>query len=99
MYGLSKCGKKKMTVPKALKLLDWWIAQRERVVQEFLLNCKDSEVVTTIRDSEKTIIANLKLIRDELIPKCMHPKKMWDTCAGQKYCMHCNSDLPNISSN
>lgn len=87
-----------MTVSKALKILDWWIAQRENVIQEILFDCKDSEVMTTIRDSEKTIIANLKLIRNELIPKCTHPKKMEDTCAGQKYCMNCNSDLPKIAS-
>lgn len=82
-----------MTVLKALKILDWWIAQREHVIKELFLDCKDSEVMITIRDSEKTIIANLKLIRDELIPKCTHPKKMQDICAGVKYCMDCNLDL------
>ena len=82
-----------MTVLKALKLLDWWIAQRENVIKELFLDCKNSETMIIIRDSEKTIIANLKLIRDELIPKCTHPKKMQDTCAGQKYCMECNFDL------
>jgi len=82
-----------MSVPKALKLLDWWIAQREHVIKELFLDCKDSEVMITIRDSEKTIISNLKLIKNELIPKCKHPKKMQDTCAGQKYCMSCNWDL------
>lgn len=82
-----------MTVPKALKLLDWWIAQRENVIKELFIDCKDSEVMTTIHDSEKTIIANLKLIREQLIPKCKHPKKMQDTCDGIKYCMDCNMDL------
>lgn len=82
-----------MTVPNALKLLDWWINQRENVIKELFLDCKDSEVMITIRDSEKTIISNLKLIRDELIPKCKHPKKMQDICGGQKYCMSCNWDL------
>ena len=82
-----------MTVPKALKLLDWWIAQRENVIKELFLDCKDSEVMTTIHDSEKTIISNLKLIRDQLIPNCKHPKKMQDTCGGIKYCMDCNTDL------
>ena len=28
-------------------------------------------------------------------PKCRHPKKMQDVCAGQRYCMQCNSDLPS----
>jgi len=82
-----------MTVPKALKLLDWWIAQRENVIKELFLDCKDSETMIIIRDSEKTIISNLKLIRDELIPNCKHPTKMQDTCAGIKYCMDCNMDL------
>ncbi len=82
-----------MTVPKALKLLDWWIAQREKVIQEFFTNCKDFEVMTILHNSEKTTIANLKLIRTELIPNCKHPKKMQDTCAGVKYCMDCNTDL------
>ncbi len=26
-------------------------------------------------------------------PKCSHPKKMQDTCKGQRYCMNCNEDL------
>jgi len=82
-----------MTVPKALKILDWWIAQRENVVHEFLSDCTNSEVMTTIHNSEKTIISNLKLIREQLIPNCKHPKKMQDTCGGVKYCMDCNMDL------
>ena len=82
-----------MTVSKAIKILDWWIVQRENVIQELFLDCKDSEVMTTIHDSEKTIIANLKLIREQLIPNCKHSKKMQDTCGGIKYCMDCNTDL------
>ena len=82
-----------MTVPKALKILDWWIAQRENVIKELFSDGTDSEVMTTIHDSEKTIIANLKLIRAQLIPNCKHPKKMQDTCGGIKYCMDCNMDL------
>lgn len=82
-----------MTVPKALKILDWWIAQRENVIKELFSDCTNSEVMTTIHDSEKTIISNLKLIRKQLIPNCKHPKKMQDTCGGVKYCMDCNTDL------
>lgn len=82
-----------MTVPKALKILDWWIAQRENVIKELFSDCTNSEVMTTIHDSEKTIISNLKLIRKQLIPNCIHPKKMQDTCGGVKYCMDCNTDL------
>ena len=82
-----------MTVLKALKMLDWWIAQREHAIKELLADSKDFEVMTILRDSEKTIISNLKLIRNQLIPKCKHPKKMQDMCGGQKYCMQCNWDL------
>lgn len=82
-----------MTINKAIKILDWWITQRENVIKELFLNCTNSEVMTTIHDSEKTIISNLKLIREQLIPNCKHPKKMQDTCGGVKYCMDCNTDL------
>ena len=46
-----------------------------------------------IKDADTAIIANLDLIRKELVPNCKHPKKMHDTCQGQKYCMTCNMDL------
>ena len=82
-----------MTVKKALKLLDWWIAQRENVLKEVVLDFNDSEITTIIHNSEKTIISNLKLVRNQLVPKCTHPKKMQDTCGGVKYCMSCNLDL------
>ena len=85
-----------MTVQKALKILDWWIAQREHVIKEIIADSKDFETMAIIRDSEKTIISNLKLIKNELVPKCEHPKKMQDTCAGVKYCMECNCDLWSI---
>jgi len=84
-----------MTMLKALKILDWWIAQREEQIKKLDTEYKfnDSEITTVIFKNEKTIIDNLKLIRDELVPKCTHPKKMQDTCAGVKYCMDCNCDL------
>ena len=84
-----------MTVLKALKILDWWIAQREEQIKKLDTEYKfnDSEITTVIFKNEKTIIDNLKLIRNELVPKCTHPKKMQDTCGGVKYCMDCNTDL------
>jgi len=84
-----------MTVLKALKILDWWIAQREEQIKKLDTEYKfnDSEITTVIFNNEKTIIDNLKLIKNELVPKCKHPKKMQDTCAGVKYCMDCNTDL------
>ncbi len=84
-----------MTVPNALKLLDWWINQREEQIKKLDTEYKfnDSEITTVLFKNEKTIIDNLKLIKKELIPKCKHPKKMQDMCGSQKYCMACNWDL------
>jgi len=81
-----------MSVKKAIKLLDWWINQREEKIKE-IPNFKDIEVATTLLENEKTIIKNLKLIKKELVPNCKHPKNMRDTCDGMVYCMNCNLDL------
>ena len=84
-----------MTIKKAIKLLDWWINQREEKIKlldtEFKFN--DLEITKVIFENEKTIIDNLKLILKEIVPNCKHPKKMQDKCNGVKYCMNCNLDL------
>lgn len=82
-----------MTVPKAIKILDWWIAQKQKAIKESCSDGKNSEVMTMLNDSENTAISNLKLIREQLIPNYKHPKKMQDICVGVKYCMDCNTDL------
>lgn len=84
-----------MTVKKAIKLLDFWITQREEKIKELdtKFNFKDSELQSVLFENEKIIISNLKLIKKQLIPKCRHPKNMQDTCKGVKYCMNCNTDL------
>ncbi len=84
-----------MTVKKAIKLLDWWIDNREKKIKELEtdFNFNDPEIPKILLDNEKTIIENLKLIRKELVPKCKHPKKMRDTCKGVVYCTNCNLDL------
>ena len=84
-----------MTVPKALKILDWWIERREnslKKLQETII-FSDGEITKVLVNSDKMIIHNLKLIKKEIIPNCKHPKKMHDICDGQKYCMQCNWDL------
>jgi len=87
-----------MTVKKAIKMLDWWIAQRKQAMEEFKSNwnykTEVEDVAKTMIKSDETVIYNLEKIKSELVPKCKHPKKMIDTMSnGQKYCMNCNLDL------
>lgn len=84
-----------MTLKKGIKILDWWINEREESIQklETDFNFNDPEIPKILLDNEKTIIANLKLIRKEIVPNCKHPKNMRDKCKGVVYCMSCNLDL------
>ena len=87
-----------MTVKKAIKMVDWWIDQRKKAIDEFKKNwyykTEVEEVVKVMLQSDETVIYNLEKIRAELVPQCKHPKKMIDTLPnGQKYCMNCNLDL------
>jgi len=86
-----------MTIKKAIKILDWWIAQRKQAMEEFKNNwdykTEVVEIAKTMIKYDETVIYNLEKIKSELIPNCKHPKKMHDTCAGVKYCMSCNMDL------
>ena len=87
-----------MTVKKAIKILDWWIDQRKKAMEEFKNNwdykTDVEDVAKVLLRSDETVISNLEKIRSELIPKCRHPKKMIDALpGGQKYCMNCNFDL------
>ncbi len=86
---------KKMTIKNAIKILDWWITQREKSMKKIEAddNFNDKGISAILIKSDKTVISNLQLIRKELIPNCKHPKKMQDTCAGVKYCTKCNTDL------
>ena len=84
-----------VTVKKAIKILDWWINQREQQINKLETEYKfnDSEIQRVLFESEKTIIDNLKLIKKELVPNCKHPKKMRDICGKIEYCMSCNLDM------
>lgn len=87
-----------MTVKKAIKILDWWINQKQEAMetlQEKWINSDDSYgVEKALLDSDRVIISNLKTIKKELDPHCKHPKNMRDrTADGQWYCMNCNFDL------
>ncbi len=87
-----------MTLQKAIKIVDWWINQKKdgmkKLEKEWNYTNDSHGVGKTLLDMDKTIIANLEIIRKELVPNCKHPKKMRDrTSDGQWYCMSCNSDL------
>mgnify|MGYP001565688006 CR=1 FL=1 len=86
-----------MTIQKAISILDWWIDQKKRGMEKLKKEWNYSDdthgIAKILLDADTTIIANLDLIRSELVPNCKHPKKMHDTCHGQKYCMTCNMDL------
>ncbi len=87
-----------MTVQKAIKILDWWIAQKnhgmEKLQKEWNYTDDSHGIAKTLFDLDKTIIANLELIKSQLVPNCKHPTKMIDRMSnGQQYCMNCNFDL------
>ncbi len=88
-----------MTVKKAIQIIDWWIGHKKKIMEdlrkEWNYNTFEEAtgIVKVIFDFDKTTIANLQAIREQLVPKCKHPKKMHDVCKGQKYCMNCNMDL------
>lgn len=88
-----------MTVKKAIQILDWWIDHKQKVMEqlknEWHYNTFEEAtgVAKMIFEADKKDLANLEIIRKELVPDCDHPKEMHDICGGQKYCMNCNMDL------
>jgi len=89
-----------MTVKKAIQKLDWWIEQKESTIQQLLKDWNYDSIDESIGISktlfqvDKTIISNLKSIREELVSKCNHPKELHDKePGGNLYCMGCNLDL------
>ncbi len=87
-----------MTIKKAIKILDWWIDQKEQGIQRLHREWEFSNdahgIGKTLLEVDKTIISNLETIKKELIPKCKHPKNMQDVDPkGNRYCMNCNWDL------
>ncbi len=89
-----------MTVKKAIKMLDWWIEQKELGMKKLLKKWNYDSIdeslgiSKTLLQTDKTIVTNLELIKAELIPNCSHPKKLHDKGPdGTLYCMGCNLDL------
>jgi hypothetical protein len=86
-----------MTVKNAIQILDWWIEQKKLGMDKLKKDWNysdDDGIAKTLLDVDSTILENLQLIRNELVPKCKHTKKMIDRMSnGQQYCMNCNFDL------
>ncbi len=89
-----------MTVEKAIKILDWWIAHKKKVMErlrrkwDYSIYDEVEGIAETIFAMDRITIANLKKIRNELVPNCKHPNKMRDKDPnGQLYCTVCNFDL------
>ena len=90
----------KLTLKKAIEILDWWINHKKQSMEHFLKEWnfenydKATGVAKMLFESDTVAISNLETIRAELVPDCKHPKKMIDTLPdGQQYCMNCNMDL------
>lgn len=91
-----------MTLKKAIKILDWLIEQENTLANGFADTKKPwnqdfdcvRHLAKSLSDSKKTEIQILAMIKNEIIPKCSHPKKMQDIDPrGNRYCMNCNWDL------
>ena len=89
-----------MTLKKAIKILNYFIEQKNIHLKNFFelekeFSNKDTfELANQLRKNLESELVILGMIKTELIPKCKHPKKMRDKAAdGQWYCMNCNSDL------
>ena len=91
-----------MTVKKAIRILDSYI-KRNKSMAEILENPATSwnekfdcmrELSKEMANLAKNDIKVFESIKQELQPKCKHPKKMRDKSPnGQWYCMDCNLDL------
>lgn len=96
-----------MTVRKAIKGLDIFIANREGMKKQLIEFSRDlksdsghqmAREIDGFLDNE---IEFLNAIKRQLLPEqhrtkivCKHPKKDHDTSPdGQKYCMNCNANL------
>lgn len=91
-----------MTVKKATEILEWMLNNKTKTVKEFyepeILNAKydtSEKLYRTLKLIEETDIHNLQAIKEQLVSKCKHPKKMRDLDPETKkpYCMACNLDL------
>jgi len=91
-----------MTISKAIKILDILIEQ-ETILANGMADPQKSwnqdfdclkDLAKTMADNTQNEIMALQLVKDQIIPKCKHPKDMQDRdSSGNLYCMECNWDL------
>lgn len=91
-----------MTLQKAIKILDLLIEQQQILATGMTDPGKPwNQDFDCLKDMAKSLSENLQhqtmtlqAVKDQIIPKCKHPKKMQDRDSnGNLYCMNCNWDL------
>ena len=90
-----------MTVKNAIEGLNFLIENKTKVKNEILdpnmMWNKGEPSISKFTEALSSLlqrdISSLQKIKNEIEPKCKHPKKMQDICDGQRYCMNCNLDL------
>ena len=90
-----------MTTKKAIEILDWILNNKTKTKKEFyepeILNAKyetSANLYRTLLQIAETDIHNLQAVKEQLVIKCKHPKKLRDVDPdGKLYCVGCNLDL------
>ena len=91
-----------MTLQKAIKILDFLI-EKQKMYSEGMLDPHKSwnqdfdcisSLAKTMAEAMQDQTLALQLVKEQIIPKCNHPKDMQDRDSnGNLYCMNCNWDL------
>lgn len=87
-----------MTVAKAIKICNFLIEshlKNSKRMRELVKDWIDTPkgLAITIAEVHEDVAKCLLLIKNNIEPKCKHPKKMRDGKKGQRYCMNCNLDM------
>lgn len=88
-----------MTTKKSIRIIDMFLEKKTNLRAELSKpeNNWGTGIMGDFIQSEITWLTNeigwLEILKKEVAPKCSHPRKMHDTCKGQRYCMNCNMDL------
>jgi len=89
-----------MTIKKAIKILEYYIAEKEKHLERSIEYEKKAyekdtfEIPKMMRENLESEITILKILQAQIVPKCRHPKKYQDKMKnGNLYCMNCNMDL------
>ena len=91
----------KKNIKTAIKIIDFLVESHQKNADGIKKLTRDwnddgpkglaDTIASTHDDVAKCLLLIKKHIEEK--PKCKHPKKMRDKCAGVKYCMNCNEDL------